>query len=174
MWLIALSKDGNVKTYSKCPHRSPIAISDSIKDLLKDKKVCELGCAEGDNLVFMSRYAREVVGLEYDPHRISVAEERGLNVTRGDYYQDTLPSADVYYFWPNDGVKDNEFLVEKIYANEDFCGTIIVAGDTGFPPEPPVVKKCAEKWKGVIREVKFHEGDGDRENGTFILAIITK
>ena len=121
-----------MKSFSECPHRSPVAISDFVKDIIKDKKVCELGCAEGDNMVFMSRYAKEVVGLEYDDLRLNVAVQRGLNVSKGDYYKDELPSADVYYFWPNDGVRDNEFLVDKIYSNKEFDGTIIVAGDTGF------------------------------------------
>ena len=169
-----LNKDGSVKSFSECPHRSPVAISDFVKDIIKDKKVCELGCAEGDNMVFMSRYAKEVVGLEYDDLRLNVAVQRGLNVSKGDYYKDELPSADVYYFWPNDGVRDNEFLVDKIYSNKEFHGTIIVAGDTGFPPEPPVVKKCAEKWGGTIEEVEFYEGAGERQNGTFVLAIIEK
>jgi|TARA_R110000824_G_scaffold2570_4_gene11828 hypothetical protein len=163
-----------MKAYSKCPHRSPIAVSDFVKDIIKDKRVCELGCAEGDNMVFMARYAKEVIGLEYDDSRLRVAVERGLNVIKGDYYKDKLPPADVYYFWPNDGVKDNEFLVDKIYSNDQFHGTIIVAGDTGFPPEPPVVKRCAEKWGGAIEEVKFNEGNEDRQSGAFILAVIMK
>ena len=163
-----------MKPVSECPHRSPMAVSDFVKDLIKDKKVCELGCAEGDNIVFMSRYAKEVVGLEYDDSRLNVAIARGLSVTKGDYYKDDLPAADVYYFWPNDGVKDNEFLVNKIYSNDKFKGTIIVAGDTGFSPEPPTVKKGAEKWGGEIKEVEFNEGNGHRQSGTFILAIIVK
>ena len=77
-----------MKPVSECPHRSPMAVSDFVKDLIKDKKVCELGCAEGDNIVFMSRYAKEVVGLEYDDSRLNVAIARGLSVTKGDYYKD--------------------------------------------------------------------------------------
>ena len=174
-----------MKTFSKCPHRSPMAISEAIEPIIKNKVVCELGCAEGDNMVFMARYAKEVIGLEYDSERYDAAIKRGLNVVVGDWYECEFPKADVYYFWPNDGVKDNPFLVEKIYSNEDFKGTIIVAGDSGFidgiasssthePCEVTSVKQCVEIWGGELMEVDFDEGNRHRENGTFILGIIKK
>jgi len=158
------------------PYRSPKAISESIKDIITDKVVCELGCAEGDNMVFMSKYAKKVVGLEYSD-RINPAIERGLDVKRGDYYEldfDDFPKADVYYFWPNNGDEDNKYLCDKIYSNENFKGYIIVAGDTGWPPEPPSVRECAKLWDGTIKEVEFNEGTGHRQSGTFVLAIIEK
>ncbi len=111
------------------PYRSPKAISESIKEIIKDKVVCDLGCGEGDNMVFMSKYAKKVVGLEYSD-RINPAIERGLDVMRGDYYEldfDDFPKADVYYFWPLNGDEDNKYLCDKIYSNENFKGYIIVA-----------------------------------------------
>jgi hypothetical protein len=161
---------------SQCPNRSPQAISEAIKEIIKDKVVCELGCAEGDNMVFMSKYAKKVVGLEYSD-RINPAIERGLDVKRGDYYEldfDDFPKADVYYFWPNNGDEDNKYLCDKIYSNENFKGYIIVAGDTGWPPEPPSVRECAKLWDGTIKEVEYNEGTGHRQSGTFVLAIIEK
>jgi hypothetical protein len=152
------------------PYRSPIAISDFLKDILKDKVVCDLGCAEGDNMIFMARYAKKVIGIEKDPPRYKVAQKRGLEVIVADYRVDPIPKADVYYVWPNDGEKDNEFLVNKILDNGNFAGVIVVAGDTGFPPEIPSVKRCSEK--GRLATVEYDEGQGHRENGTFLLAII--
>jgi len=162
--------DGN---YSKCPFRSPEAISEAIQDIIKDKVVCELGCAEGDNMVFMSRYAKKVIGVDNNQTRLNKAIERGFDVVNGNYYH-VLPKADVYYFWADKGTIDNEPLTERIYSTPDFEGYIIVAGDIGFQTEPPAVKKCAERWNGELREVKFCEGSGVRESGTFILAIIKK
>ena len=159
--------------YSKCPFRSPEAVSEAIQDIIKDKIVCELGCAEGDNMVFMSKYAKKVIGIDNNEERLSKAKERGLDVMSGDYYG-VLPKADVYYFWADKGAIDDEPLTEKIYSDPEFEGYIIVAGDTGFHTEPPAVRKCAERWNGEIREVNFNEGSGKRESGTFILAIIRK
>jgi hypothetical protein len=154
---------------NKCPYRSPQIISETIKDIICDKVVCELGSAEGDNLVFMSKYAKKVIGIERDLKRHEKAVARGLDVRVGDYKLDPSPEADVYYFWPNDGEADNEFLVNKILSN-NFKGIIIIAGDMGHPPEIPSVKRCAEK--GKLLTVPFNEGNGWRENGVFLLAII--
>ena len=158
---------------SKCPYRSPEAVSHAIKDIIQDKIVCELGCAEGDNMVFMSRYAKKVFGVELDSERYKHAQERNLNVVVKNYRDDTIPDADVYYFWPNLPDRDNEFLVDKIMSNKNFKGTIIIGGDCGFPPDPPSLNRCISKFGGEIKEVPFNEGDGARQSGTFLLAIIT-
>ena len=155
---------------TKPPYRSPKAVSEAIKDLIKDKTVCELGCAEGDNLVFMSQYAKHVVGFEYMERRYRVAQQRGLDVVVGDYYRDELPDADVYYFWPDDGERDSEYLVQKLLNKPNFKGTIIVGGDPGFPAEIPSLHRCAKL--GKLTRVPYNEGDGPREHGIYELAII--
>jgi len=154
-----------LEPHSQCPNRSPKAVSDAIKDIIEDKVVCELGCAEGDNMMFMSRYAKKVIGFEYNPDRGRVAEQRGLSVTYGDYFKDQLPEADVYYFWPNDGCEDNDFLVGKISE------TCIVGADTGCREEPPCLMDLVSKYSGRLIEVEFNEGDWKRASGTFLLGI---
>lgn len=156
----------------ECPFRSPQAVCEAVKDLIRDKVVCELGCAEGDNMAFMAKYAKKVIGMEYDPERCKYAMKRKFEVTLGDYYKDEIPEADVYYFWPNDGERDNEYLVNKILNKPNFKGVIIVGGDTGFPPEVPSVKRCAKK--GKLLEVPFNEGTKPRQSGIFLLAIIDR
>lgn len=155
---------------NKCPYRSPVAISDAISELIRGKVVCELGCAEGDNMEFMARYAQRVFGIEFHKHRYRHARARGFEIIVGDYTNMDIPLADVYYFWPDDGSGDNPVLVRKILANQEFKGTIIVAADLGYPPEVPSVRKCAEL--GTLMEVPFNEGSGHRQSGTFILAVI--
>lgn len=157
---------------SKPPYRSPITVSDTLKELLKDKVVCELGCAEGDNLIFMAKYAKEAIGFEYMKRRYQVAQSRGLKVTVGDYYKDSLPTADIYYFWPDDGEKDSEYLVQKLLQDSSFNGHIIVGADPGFPPEIAAHDRCA-KWGSLIT-VPYNEGPGHRENGIFRLVVINK
>jgi hypothetical protein len=149
-------------------------VSHAIKDLIQNKVVCELGCAEGDNMVFMSRYAKKVIGVEVNPKRYKPAQDRGLEIIVADYLHDDIPEADVYYFWPNLPDRDNEFLIDKILSNDSFNGTIIVGGDTGFPPDPVTINKCLSKFGGVLREVPFNEGPNGRQSGVFLLAIITK
>jgi len=152
---------------NKCPYRSPMAVSDAIADIIKDKVVCELGCAEGDNLGFMVRYAKRVFGTECLRRRYVHAQERGFEVLIQDYRIDPIPAADVYYFWPDDVERDSEFLVQKILS-----GTIIAAGDEGYPPESPVIKRIAQS--GRLIEVPFNEGEDHREQGVFLLALVKK
>lgn len=157
----------NAMPVNKCPYRSPMAVSDAISDIIQDKVVCELGCAEGDNLGFMSRYAKQVFGTERSPKRYISAQKRGFKVLVQDYRTDPIPYADVYYFWPDDVERDSEYLVNKIQS-----GIIIAGGDGGFPPEPPVIKRIAQL--GRLIEVPFNEGEGHRENGIFLLAVVRK
>lgn len=166
---MAYQKRITMQPINKCPHRSPMAVSEAIQDIVKDKLVCELGCAEGDNLMFMARFCERAFGLDNSRHQQAI--DRGLDVCYGDYRKDPIPFADVYYFWPDDGEKDNEFLVNKIISQGNKC-TIVVAGDTGYPKEIPSVKRCAENNNGELRRVPFDEGEGHRENGIFLLAII--
>ena len=156
---------------NKCPFRSPMAVSESLADLIKDKTVFEIGCAQGDNLIFMSRFCKKVFGFDNKQDRCLIAQSRGLDAIYGDYRIDDFPKADVYYFWPNK-CEDNEFIINKIFAQGNPC-KIIVAADDGFAPEVPNIKKCVDKFGGEIRKVRFYEGDGHRENGTIYLAIIT-
>lgn len=158
-------------TYRDCPYRSPKAISEAISDIIQDKVVCDLGCAEGDNMIFMSQFARQVKGLEAS-ERIIPALERGLDVVHGDYYINLLPTADVYNLWPDDGPRDNKFLVKRIMSDPEFKGHVIVAGDYGSPPESASVRSCARRWGGELREVEFCEGKIFRQSGKFILAVL--
>ena len=162
----------DIKTYRECPFRSPKAVSEAIKDIISNKLVCELGCGEGDNMALMSRYAKDIVGVELDPERFKYAKERGFNIVVCDYRKESLPEAEVYYFWPDNGKKDDEFLVNKILSNPNFKGTIIVAADMGHRNEPAVVKELGEKMNAEFIEVPFHEGEGYRQNGKFLLCII--
>ena len=156
------------------PYRSPKAAIDSTSEFIQDKVVCDLGCAEGDTMVFMSKYAKEVIGFEFDKTRGSVAEEKGLNVIYGDYFKDDLPEAEVYYFWPDEGAIANDFLINKIHSTEGWSGTIIVGGDSNFHPEPAILDECVRKWKGDLKKIEWREGDGYRQGGTFLLCVIKK
>lgn len=167
--------DDKYKPYSICPKRSPKAVSEAIKDIIAGKVVCELGAGVGDNMMFMSLYAKEVIGFEYAAVRYEIAHQRGLNVIVGDYFKDDLPEAEVYYFWPDKALKDNEYLMRKILSNENFWGTIIIAADSGAPAkvkEVYEVERCAKISGGRIMKVPFNEGNGRRQRGVMTLAII--
>mgnify|MGYP001166254647 CR=1 FL=1 len=170
----------NIELYvpsREVPDRTPKAVIDGMSEFIQGKVVCDLGCAEGDTMVFMSKYAKEVIGFEFDKARGSVAEEKGLNVVYGDYFKDDLPEAEVYYFWPDEGAKVNEFLINKIHSNENWNGTIIVGGDKSFYPEPEILEEQVRKWKGDIKDISWEEKKTDHHrsgSGVFSLCIIIK
>ena len=85
-------------------------------------------------MVFMSRYAKDVIGMESLRSRYKHAQARGLNVVVGDYHKDPIPDVDVYYFWPDNGMADNERLVKRLLVEKSDV-TIIVAGDKAVKSE---------------------------------------
>lgn len=159
------------KPMRETPYRSPIVVSEALQDILKDKIVCEMGCAEGDNLMFMSRYAKRVFGLERDEKRYPIAQKRGFEVIVGDYFEDEIPDAEVYYFWPND-TKDNPLLIERILEEKPgFTGYILVGGDPGMRGEEQMVRKIADEY-GKLREVPYNEGEKHCQSGVFLVAVV--
>lgn len=83
----------------KRPYRSPIEIPKLVKDYLKDKTFCEIGCAEGDLLIEFAKYAKKAIGIERDGQYFHELERKGLDVIVGDIFNMKIPKCDVYYFW---------------------------------------------------------------------------
>jgi SAM-dependent methyltransferase len=79
--------------------RTPLTLSDRIKDLITGKVFCDLGCGEGDFALCCKRYAKQVIGVEFDPDRAQIARMKGLDVIEGDLLSIPLPDADIYYLW---------------------------------------------------------------------------
>ena len=48
------------------PWRSPIEIPELVKDYLKGKTFCEIGCGEGDLLREFAKYADKAYGIEHN------------------------------------------------------------------------------------------------------------
>jgi len=75
------------------PHRSPLKVAEVLQDMIRDKVVCDVGCACGDLMFEFSKYCKRVVGIEKDPVRAGITRKRGLELV------DHLPDADIYYLW---------------------------------------------------------------------------
>ncbi len=78
---------------------TPEIIADIISPIIKDKVVCDVGCRAGVFMGHLSKYAREVIGMERDKHAATVGKERGYNIIQGNARTDVFPEADVYYVW---------------------------------------------------------------------------
>jgi|TARA_R110000824_G_scaffold82768_10_gene207486 SAM-dependent methyltransferase len=95
----------------KYPWRGAAVVAHALAPYIQGKVVCDLGCGGGDLAWLMGRWAKEVVGVEFDSNRLdkalvpSPARVRD-NVTfkKLDYFASPIPDADVYYFWPNEAM----------------------------------------------------------------------
>lgn len=83
-------------------HSTPNEIADLIKDIIQDKVVCDIGCGDGTFMQAMSKYAKEVMGIEADNELAKKAREKDLFVYNWDSFFYPLPLADVYYLWTKD------------------------------------------------------------------------
>ena len=135
------------------PYRSPLAIVEAIKDIIKDKTVCELGAACGDLLIEMGKYAKEIKGMELDPERVKICQKRNLNVIEGSIYDQPIPEAEVYYFWC-----DLYFMLPKILRK----GIWIIGSDKSEGEDKEIEKL---NLPGYWIDVEYNEGSGWRENG---------
>ena len=149
------------------PYRSPLAVIEAIKDIIKDKVVCDLGCAYGDLMIEMQKYAKEVIGVEVHDEAAKGAINRGLNVIEGDMYKIDIPQADVYYLWisiPDWDLPKIPKLLKK--------GIWIIAADTSIKEEEvtlSIISLCKLEENRI--DVPYNEGIKLRENGTLRLFI---
>ncbi len=152
------------------PRRTPAIVSDKISTIIKGKIVCELGCAEGDNMILMARFAKKVIGIDLNTERLEKAIERRLKVRHGDYRIDKLPEADIYYFWPSNVFRDTPYLIWKIMKNKDFKGAIIFGCDSSIKSEAFI--SYIFSIFSNFKKINYNEGNGYREFGIFHLNII--
>ena len=152
------------------PRRTPTVVSDEISQILKDKVVCELGCAEGDNMLLMGRYAKKINGIDLNKERLKYAIDRNLDVKELDYRTSRLPEADVYYFWPSNGLRDTPYLIWKIYKKNKKNSKIIFGADASVKSEKFISYVFSIFFD--LRKLKYDEGNAHRQSGVFLLSII--
>lgn len=83
---------------------TPPATIELIKDIIKDKVVCDVGCSTGEFMELMAKYAKEVIGIEEDKEIAEIASKKGFTIYNKNTFFEPLPKADVYYLWTKDCV----------------------------------------------------------------------
>lgn len=108
--------------------QTPQEIAELMKDIIQDKVVCDIGCGGGSFMLALSKYAKEVHGIEEDEDHARIAADKGFTVMVENAFSYKLPYADVYYCWNKEAM--------GIFMKARFEGTkgIFVFGHT--------VRKC--------------------------------
>lgn len=131
IWILLLSfMLLNVNSAALAFSRTPAEMADVIKDKIQGKVVYDIGCAEGDWMIAMSKYASEVKGVDSVTKSANVASDRGLTVLNADVASEgfVFPLADVYYVYVT--INDLNRIMKKIDTS-GVKGTFIF-GSSGF------------------------------------------
>jgi len=144
----------------KRPWRSPIEIPKLLKEQLKGKTFCEIGCGEGDLLKEFAKYADKAYGIEHNSkyfNALDVVDNECDNVEvikksieiyqgqGGDIQIEDIPKADIYYFWISEGA--DEILIDKLPPST------MVIHKAGF--NKPWLEKTFGKHKGEQEYIEF-------------------
>ena len=158
-----------LKLTANWPHRSPFVIGQVIRPIIEDKIVCDVGCAEGDQLKIFAQFAKHVIGVEINSIRAKPAINAGFNVIQGDYKDIDLPQADVYFSWI--GIQQDQNFVDYLFQNQIKCTTL------NFSRRAPHTLELAKKYNGKILEFEFHEPSSDlphfEKDGLGWVSVIT-
>jgi hypothetical protein len=139
------------------PSRGPAAAVYGLRPYIEGKVVCDLGCGGGDLVWLMGRWAEKAIGVEYDDGRCRRAMERrgeldNVFVKKLDYFEEPIPAADVYYFWPNDP-GTTERIIESL--TEQHAPTTLIVGSRLIWIEHEREGKPFVYGNGTVREPNF-------------------
>lgn len=127
----------------RLPGHSPLAVADSVKDLITGKTVCDVGCGQGELMEEFAKYAKKVIGMEEVPEVAQIARNKGLTVIETNTFFDRLPEADVYYIWTKDTMG---VYLKALY--EGTKGTFIM-GDSVRPSTLRFMREIADESRDV-------------------------
>ena len=100
------------------PYRSAIALVDTIKDIIKDKFVIDIGCGCGDILEYMrhNNITQNVLGYELHEQFVKSAHANGrLYIRNENVTLIDIPVADVYYLWTSPDLLT--IMIDKLPQN---------------------------------------------------------
>lgn len=134
--------------------RTPVIGADEIKHLIKGKAVYDIGCGEGDFALALAEHAKEVIGIEIDPHLWNTAIDRGLNVYKGNFNMVPYERDSVIFIFMN--LFGGYALIETL-REQRWKGTII----SHFYPLQDTPFKFIEpteiiKFKSGVDSFAFH------------------
>ena len=103
--------------------RTPYEIADLIKDLIKDKTIVDLGCAEGEFLKALQPHAQEVKGVEQVTVTSQIARDQGFDIDNINLFNYPFNETEIYYSYL-DKITANQFI--EFIETQNIKGTFII------------------------------------------------
>ena len=158
------------------PDRSPLVIVDFLIKYVKGKRYCEIGTRKGDIAKCISHFASSAIAIELKRPEAycETLKLRGISVICQDFMvlnTDTLPKADVYYWWASYPQNTSNFLIH-LKRHLRHAAVAIVGYDPWHAPDMMYLKEHLKQFP--VRDqtaVFFNEGDAERQYGAFILIV---
>ncbi len=113
-----------------------------IKDLIKGKVVCDVGCGDGTFMHALAKYASKVIGVE-ENEEWAYKAALDFEVYPVSAFHQPLPEADVYYLWTKDA--------QGVYLKAQWEGTkgTVIFGKTVRPSLTRFLKKINAEYREV-------------------------
>jgi len=83
---------------------TPPEVAQLLKDVIKDKVVCDVGCGDGQFMDSLEVFAKKVIGIEEEEEWALRAASSGCEVWNTNAWFQPLPEADVYFLWSKDAM----------------------------------------------------------------------
>ena len=133
------------------PISTPVEFADTIKDLIKDKVVCDIGAGNGRFLNACRKYASKIIAVEKDPMMIRIEKEYyNIDGIQGDIFKIEVPKADVYYLYDPGW---NEHIPLQKFVDRIPSGTII-CGNHPYEPDSELKRAYTQvpelKWEYTV------------------------
>lgn len=147
------------------PHRSPIEIPELVKEYVRGKKFCEVGCGDGDLLRHFAKYAHKAIGVEMNPDRfpqldILEADVKNIKIVKGDALTkgkailNELFHCDVYFVWTQPRF-DKEIF--KTIPRKTTIISYKTAENIGW------LREQYGKYEGKTEWIEFTSNEGEAE-----------
>jgi len=166
------------------PYRSPIEIPELVKEYVRGKKFCEVGCGDGDLLRQFAKYAHKSFGVEMNPARfpqldVLVEETNNIKIVKGDALTrgkailNELSNCDVFFVWTQPKLDKEIFKAIP-------SGRTIISYKT--KDNIGLLEGQYKKYPGKTEWIEFKSNEGSAEAGgvkytddtIFVIGILHK
>ena len=100
-----------------------------MRELIRGKTICDVGCAKGDMVMQFSRFAAYAFGINDNKEEVDIARGREVDVLYGDALKMDIPAAHFYFFYWDETVGSP--FIQRMMDSQPGPFTILTSGYEG-------------------------------------------